>query len=286
MTMRLLHYTRPLAGFAALGCLAACSGDLTGGDRHPVTLSFTTNSTVGAAAASRVAADLVVGSANELVLQKVQLVLRKIELDRAGTADCVGEIEDEGDDDNRNGTDNSGPGSNNSGRDDDDCEEVFRDPILIDVPVDDALHPIITVPLPAGTFSELEAKLGPARVSDAVFNAANPDLVGKSVRVVGTFNGTPFVFTSRVRANLELDFDPPLVIDETTKNATVSLDVRKFFLNRSGAVIDPSTAIPGSSNLLQIESNIRRAFHAFEDDEERGEDNHRGHNGNDDGENH
>jgi hypothetical protein len=39
-------------------------------------------------------------------------------------------------------------------------------------------------------------------------------------------------------------------------------------------------------NLLQIESNIRRSFHAFEDDEERGEDNHRGHNGNDDGENH
>ncbi len=286
MIVGLLQYAKPLAGIAALGCLAACSGDLTGGARHPVKLSFTTNSTVGTSAASRVAADLVVGSANELVLQKVQLVLRKIELDRAGTTDCVGEIEDERDDDNRNGGDNSGPGSNNSGRDDDDCEEVFRDPILIDVPVDDALHPVITVPLPAGTFSELEAKLGPARVSDATFNAANPDLVGKSVRVVGTFNGTPFVFTSRVRAKLELDFDPPLVIDETTKNATVSLDVRKFFLKPSGAVIDPSTATPGSSNLLQIENNIRRSFHAFEDDEERGEDNHRGHNGNDDGENH
>ena len=285
MKLRLIQYRKPLAGIAALGCLAACSGDLTGGDRHPVKLSFTTNSAVGAAA-TRVAADLVVGSANELVLQRVQLVLRKIELDRVGTADCVGEIEDEGDDDNRNGGDNSGPGSNNSGRDDDDCEEVFRDPILVDVPVDDALHPVITVPLPAGTFSELEAKLGPARVSDATFNAANPDLVGKSVRVVGTFHGTPFVFTSRVRANLELDFDPPLVIDETTKNATVSLDVRKFFLKPSGAVIDPSTATPGSSNLLQIENNIRRSFHAFEDDEERGEDNHRGHNGNDDGENH
>ena len=288
MQLRFLQHTKPLAGIAALGFLAACSGDLTGGDRHPVKLSFTTNSTVGAGAATRVAADLVVGTANELVLQKVQLVLRRIELDRAGTADCVGEIEDEGDDDNRNGGDNSGPGSNNSGRrgDDHDCEEVFRDPILIDVPVDDALHPIITVPLPAGTFSELEAKLGPARVSDAAFNGANPDLVGKSIRVVGTFKGAPFVFTSRVRANLELDFDPPLVVDETTKNATVSLDVRKFFLDRFGAVIDPSTAIPGSSNLLQIETNIRRSFHAFEDDEERGEDNHRGHNGNDDGENH
>lgn len=288
MNVRLLKYTTPLAGIAALGFLTACSGDLTGGNTHLVKLSFTTNAAVAAASANRVAADFVVGPANELVLQKVQLVLRKIELDRAGTTDCVGEIEDEGDDDNRNGGDNSGPGSSNSGRgsdnsgrDDDDCEEVFRDPILIDVPVDDALHPIITVPLPEGTFSELEAKLGPARVSDATFNAANPDLVGKSVRVVGTFNGIPFVFTSRVRANLELDFDPPLVIDATTKNATVSLDVRKFFLKSSGAVIDPSTATLGSSNLAQIENNIRRAFHAFEDDDERGEDNHRGHSGKD-----
>jgi hypothetical protein len=290
MNMPLLQYTRPLAGIATLGWLVACSGDPTGGDRHLVKLSFTTNSTVGAAA-SRVAADLVVGPADELVLQRVQLVLRKIELDRTGTADCVGEIDDE--DDSRSGEDNSGPGSSNSGsgnsnsgRDDDhddDCEEVLRDPILIDVPVDDALHPVITVPLPAGTFSELEAKLGPARFGDATFNAANSDLVGKSVRVVGTFKGTPFVFSSSVRANLELDFDPPLVIDETTKNATVSLDVRKFFLKPTGAVIDPSTATPGSINLLQIENNIRRSFHAFEDDDERGEDDHRGHNGNDDG---
>jgi len=285
MRVSLLQYTRPLAGIAALSSLAACSGDPTGSGRHLVKLSFTTNATVGAAA-SRVAADLVVGAADELVLQRVQLVLRRIELDRAGTADCVGEIEDENGEDNSGpGSSNSGPGSSNSGRDDDhdDCEEVLRDPILFDVPVDDALHPVITVPLPAGTFSELEAKLGPARFGDATFNAANPDLVGKSVRVVGTFKGVPFVFTSSVRANLELDFDPPLVIDETTKNATVSLDVRKFFLKPTGAVIDPSTATPGSINLLQIENNIRRSFHAFEDDEERGEDNHRGHNGNDDG---
>lgn len=284
MKVPVLQYTRPLAGIAALCSLAACSGDPTGSGRHLVKLSFTTNSTVGAAA-SRVAADLVVGAADELVLQRVQLVLRKIELDRAGTADCVGEIEDEDEDNSGSGSTNSGPGSSNSGRDDDhdDCEEVLRDPILVDVPVDDALHPVITVPLPAGTFSELEAKLGPARFGDATFNAANPDLVGKSVRVVGTFKGVPFVFTSSVRANLELDFDPPLVIDETTKNATVSLDVRKFFLNPTGAVIDPSTATPGSVNLLQIENNIRRSFHAFEDDQERGEDDHRGHNGNDDG---
>ncbi len=273
MTLSLLKYTRPLAGIATLCFLGACSSDLTGGNLHPVKLSFTTNAAV-AASANRVAADLVVGAGNELVLQKVQLVLRKIELDETGAADCAGEVD----------ADDNGP--DDSGHMEEGCREVVREPILIDVPVDDALHQAITVPLPAGTFSELEAKLAPARATSTQFNTANSDLVGKSVRVAGTFKGTPFVFTSSVRSKLELEFDPPLVIDAKTKNATISLDVRKWFLNSSGAVIDPSTAPTGSSNLAQIENNIRRSFHAFEDDNERGEDHHEGHNGNDDGEHH
>jgi hypothetical protein len=75
MTARRIQYAKPLAGIAALTILAACSSDLAGANKHPVQLSFTTNATV-AAAANRVAADLVVGPANELVIQKVQLVQR------------------------------------------------------------------------------------------------------------------------------------------------------------------------------------------------------------------
>src|SRR6185437_11122041 len=222
--------------------------------RHNVKLSFTTNTSV-TSAADRVAADLVVGNDNELVLQKVQLVFRKLELDRSGAADCVGDIEND-DDDNRGDGEHSDLNH--------ECEEIELDPILVDVPVDDALHPVINVPLPDGTFRELEAKLEPARDRFTAFNAANPNLVGKSVRVEGTFNGTPFVFTSAVRANLEMEFDPALVIDATTRNATVAIDVRKWFLNSSNAVIDPTTATPGSFNLALIENNIRRSFHAFE----------------------
>jgi hypothetical protein len=271
-----LQHEIPLVGIATVALLAACSSDLTGNDRHNVQLSFTTNSTLTGGAANRVAADLVVGADNELVLQKVQLVFGKLELDRDGTADCVGEIDDEHDDD----------GDANSGDVNNDCEEVELDPLLVDVPVDDALHPVINVPLPEGTFRELEAKLEPARDRFTTFNAANPNLVGKSVRVEGTFKGTSFVFTSPVRAKLEMDFDPALVIDATTRNATVAIDVRKWFLNPDGTVIDPTTATAGTMNLLQIENNIRRSFHAFEDEDEDGEDNHEGHHGNDDGGHH
>jgi len=269
----LTQHTRPLAGLAALTILAACSSDVTGGNRHNVQLSFTTNASV-TSAANRVAADLVVGPNDELVLQKIQLVFSKIELDQTGNAQCVSEADDENDD---HGGDNSISGE---------CEDVDLDPLLVNVPVDDALHPVITVPLPAGTFAEMEARLSPANARFTAFNTANPDLVGKSVRVEGTFKGTPFVFTRPVRARLEMDFDPPLVVDATTTNTTVAIDVRKWFLDSTGAAIDPSTATPGSTGLQQIESNIRRSFHAFEDDDERGEDHHEGHHGNDDGEHH
>jgi len=273
MQFRPAQYSKPLVGIAALAILASCSSDLTGSSRHSVQLSFTTNATAPGATADRVAADLVVGTDNELVLQKVQLVFGKLELDRSGTADCVGDVENEDDD----------RASDNNGDLNHECEELKLDPLLVDVPVDDALHPVINVPLPEGTFAELEAKLEPARDRFTAFNAANPNLVGKSVRVEGTFKGAPFVFSTPVRARLEMEFDPPLVIDATTKNATVAIDVRKWFLNSSGAAIDPTTATPGSPNLLQIENNIRRSFHAFEDDNEDGEDHHEGHNGNDDG---
>ncbi|HEX7594817.1 MAG TPA: hypothetical protein VF387_00610 [Gemmatimonadaceae bacterium] len=266
MTAFRIRNIAPLVGIAALGIAAGCSSDLTGGNGHPVQLSFTTNTTV-ASAANRVVADLVVGTNNDLVLQKVQLVFPRLDLDRAGTADCVGNVESDDDHENMG----------------DDCEDVSRNPLLVAVPLDDALHPVINIPLAPGTFSQLEAKLAPARSTATDFNTANPSLVGKSVRVEGTFKGTPFVFTSPVRAKLEMEFDPPLVIDETTKNATIAIDVRKWFLTADGAVIDPTTATPGSTALQQVEQNIRRSFHAFEDDDERGEDHHEGHNGNDDG---
>ena len=151
--------------------------------------------------------------------------------------------------------------------------------MLIDIPVDGTLHALLNVPLSEGTYAELEAKLEPAPATATAFNSTNADIVGKSVRVEGTFKGTAFVFTSSVRRSLEMSFDPPLVIDATTKNATVNLDVGKWFLDSSGNVIDPTTATDGSAARQQIEDNIERAFHAFEDEHESGVDDHSGHDG-------
>lgn len=276
MIVRHLRRIELLVGIAAFGVIAGCSSDTTGANRRPVQFSFTTH--VAATTTSNVlASDQAVDAAGNLVLSNVQLVFRKLELDPHGTADCVGEVVDANDDN----------ADDDHGRNEEECEAVSRDPIFVDIPVDGTLHPTMMIPLAEGTFSELEAKLGPAKDKFTDFNAAHPELVGNSVRVRGTImqNGVrkDFDFRAPVRAKLELEFDPPLVIDATTTKATISLDVSKWFLDSSGNVIDPTTATPGSANLAQVENNIRRSFHAFEDDHERGEDHHEGHDGNDDG---
>jgi hypothetical protein len=251
-------YNIKLVGVVALCTLAACSSDLTGGNRQPVQLSFTTKVS-SAPAAIRISPDLVVGAAGDLILTKVQVVIGKVELDENDQTNCVTEIESAGNDHAQVGQE---------------CEDVSRDPVLVDIPVDAAVHSVINVPLAQGTYTKLEAKLEPAGDIATAFNTANPNLVGKSVRVEGTYKGTPFVFTSAVRTGLEMEFSPPLVIDATTMNATVTLDVAKWFLDGSGAVIDPNTATAGSSTLQLIEDNIRRSFHAFQDNDESGVDDH------------
>jgi len=259
------NLAKPVCFAAVFITLAACSSDLTGNNKQSVQLSFTTNSTSSVAATGmRMSPDITVGANNELVLSKVQVVVDKIELNEEDNTSCVGEIEDGGDDHGEAG---------------EECEDVSRNPVLVDIPVDDAAHVVLSVPLTPGTYRKLEAKLEPARDDATAFNTANPTLVGKSVRVEGTYKGTPFVFTSAVRSGLEMEFDPPLVIDGTTTNATVSIDVAKWFLDSNGNAIDPTSATAGSNALSRIEDNIRRSFHAFEDDDHSGEDDHSEHHG-------
>ena len=255
-------FAKPLLSTVACVALAACGSDLTGANNKTVQLSFTTNNASVPATGIRMSPDITVGTAGDLVLSKIQVVVDKIELNENDNTSCVSEIEQSGNDHGEAGGE---------------CEDVARDPVLANIPVDDAAHTVLSVPLTPGTFSKLEAKLEPSR--STTFDAANPDLVGKSVRVEGTFKGAPFVFTSAVRSSLEMEFNPPLVIDATTTNATVSIDVRKWFLDQNGNVIDPTTATSGTESLSQIEDNIRRSFHAFEDNDHSGEDDHQEHHG-------
>ena len=255
----------PVAGLLSL---AACgvSSDATGVSRQPVSFSFTTRAASAATAALASPAgraDLVLGTNGELVITRIQVVLNRLELTRTDAVSCVSD-DSVSDDRSRDDAEAEHEG----------CEEVSRTPMVVDIPVDAAVHTAINVPLTAGTFTKLEARLAPS----ADLTASHPELAGASIRVTGTFNGNAFTFTTPLRTRIEMEFNPPLVIDATTQNATVNIDVSSWFKSSGGALIDPATANAGGVNAARVQSNIRASFRAFEDDDRGGDDDH-GHRG-------
>jgi hypothetical protein len=136
--------------------------------------------------------------------------------------------------------------------------------------VDDAVVSKLTVKIPEGSYSSLEAKIRAVRADNdrgrgsSEFLTANPDLAGVSVRVTGTFNGTPFTYTGVPRIKLEREFDPALDVSAEPVNLTVHVDVSNWF-RKQGALIDPSTANAGGPNAETVANNIKRSFRAFRD---------------------
>jgi hypothetical protein len=122
----------------------------------------------------------------------------------------------------------------------------------------------------------LEAKLDAVEANEEPgandFLTKNPGFAGISVKVTGVFtdaNGThDFTFTSEADAEIEAAFQPPVAVGAGTSNLTISLDITSWFKDATGAVIDPTNA----ANAAAIEQNIRRSFHAFEDDNHDGAD--------------
>jgi hypothetical protein len=261
-----LRIALPLAGVVSLAACGA-SSDLTGTARQPVSFSFTTRSVAatGSVSSPELRNDLVLGANGELVLTKIQLVANRLELTRNDATACVS---------NDSASDDKDKTEREHENESEACEDVSRDPLVLDIPVDAAVHTAVNVPLSAGTYTKLEARLAPAKALDAT----NPSLKGASILVTGTFNGKAFTFTSAMRNKIEMEFNPPLVVDATTQNATINIDVSTWFKSASGGVIDPSTANTGGANAARVAANIGASFKAFEDDDRGGDDDH-GHHG-------
>ena len=100
------------------------------------------------------------------------------------------------------------------------------------------------------------------------------EFANASVRVEGTFDGTPFVYSGSPNASLELSFDPPITVGSTATTVTVHVSIDRWFTDRNGNLIDPATANAGGANEKLVSDNVRRSFHAFEDDEHHGDDGH------------
>ena len=250
-------------GFTVLGTalLVACS-DSTGASSkgQNVSLSFAGRlpgfaglqampSIVEAAGDSMV----VTGGGNTLIIKTVEVVVRKIELKRAnvsGSCDSIVHVED--------------------------CGEFKSGAVLVSVPLAAGAVSSVTVPIDSGTYKSMEFKIHkPGNDSvDLAFKAANPTWpANTSIRVTGTFNGTPFTYTTSLDVEQEASFVPPLVVTAlgTATNLTLRFDISKWFIGTGGAVLDPATANNGQPNESTVQNAIKNSFKAFKDDNHDGD---------------
>lgn len=160
----------------------------------------------------------------------------------------------------------------------DDCGELKFGPFLVELPMNGAgAAQQFTATVDTGTYAEVKFQIHkPEGSSDAAFLAAHPEYAGVSLRVVGRWNGTPFVYTTGVTDVQHVEFNPPLVIGEAPASFTLFVDLTGWFRTSAGVLVDPSTALSGGANAELVHQNIIRSFRAFEDDNHDGHDDHSG----------
>ncbi|HEY7027779.1 MAG TPA: hypothetical protein VH438_09255 [Gemmatimonadales bacterium] len=261
-----------LAVLTAAGLLACSEG--TGPGNKPQ-ISFNVSTSSGAAANLQSVSDTVVSGTNTLVLDQVELVLRDIRFKRVNDDAC---------EDDQGGGIVVRPASHDGGENGDDgsedaCENVNAGPFLLDLPLGSGVEQVFSVAVDTGTFDELRIKLHKPEddgsdPADVAFLAAHPDFAAISIRATGTWNGTPFTFTSDLDAEQEMQLNPPLVVTDAGANVDVTLkvDVATWFADGTGGLLDPGTAGKGGQNENLVRDNIENSFDAFQDENRDGHD--------------
>lgn len=267
-----------LLAAGAVAALAACSdsGAPANAPAGQLTLSVATRAATGAAIAA--ASDSVISGNDTLIIDTAQVILRKIDLERvrdsASTCgeDDIGPAADEGE-----GHDGDAHDGN-----DDACEELKAGPLVLTLPLTPGTAQGFTVAVDTGTFGGVHFQIHKLTgdAADQALLAQHPEFANISVRVVGSFNGTPFVYTNDVTANQQFHFATPITV-ATAGNVDLTLlvDVGTWF-SSGGTLIDPATAGTDGANAGVVTHNIRNSFHTFHDG------NHDCHDDDGDGEHH
>jgi len=189
--------------------------------------------------------------ANGIEVQRVRVVVRKLELESAGA--------DSGDDDSSD--DSDGGSDDSSGRD----GEFETGPFLIDLSGAGLGGQLVALPqvqVPAGSYDEIEYKIGVPSASQAGGDSTLLDMAqrGASIVVDGSIDGEPFSFASGLSEEQEREvrFE---VGGAGNESITINLDLTRWFLGAGGARLDPRV----DANRSAIESNLRRSIDAFDD---------------------
>lgn len=276
---------RRIATAAMLSGLAAACGEPlpTGPDSSPggqqpggegaagggVSFSVAVTGRSGLAAASVPSFDLTLGdnTGNSLLLTRVAMVLREVELELQNDNGC---------DDSSNGS--SDDSDDDRSGDDDQCEKFLAGPFLLELPLDGSVETVVTLDhVTPGVYDELEFEIHKPEddtPSDLDFIQRHPDFRRVSIRVEGAFNSSPFVYVTDLNEDQEVALVPPLTITDESgpTNVTLTVDVDSWFRRADGSLVDPTTANEGGPNEKLVEDNIELSVEGYEDDDFDGED--------------
>jgi len=269
-----------LAAGAAL-VLAACSDSSSPAHgAGTINLSLATRAPTGAPIMAAAPDTQLVGE-DTLIIDSAQVVLRKIDLERVEDSGACSDTASAQAMDGEHDGDDEHEGDGDDGHDDA-CEEIKAGPMILDLPLTPGTVQTFSVTVDTGTFEKVHFQIHSltGNPADQALLALHPEFEGISVRVVGTFNGTPFTFTNDLTANQQFRFAEPLAVGTAGPvDLTILVDVNTWFVN-GDMLIDPASAASGQPNEGVVTHNIRNSFHTFHDE------NHDCHDDDGDGEHH
>ncbi|MGE5926109.1 MAG: hypothetical protein ACM357_02060 [Gemmatimonadota bacterium] len=243
-----LRCTLALSALVATACSTGLDANLDG----EVNLQMAALNSAAPSAATPQRIEL---GSDVIVLQKVELVMREIELE--GSDDICADSA-------------AAPADSTS----DDCNELEFGPMIVELPLDGDVAHAISAQVVAGTYEEIEFKIhrpDDDSADDRAFLQAHPDFADVSIRVTGTWNGEPFVYEGQQGYEQEIELSPPLVLADGSADLTLSVDVGRWFVNATGTgLVDPRLALEGLAFESLVEHNIELSFEAFRDDDRDG----------------
>ncbi|HZX96411.1 MAG TPA: hypothetical protein VFE90_17955 [Myxococcales bacterium] len=219
-----------------VGVLAGCGGS---------NLSLSVKAGSAAAVASSGAA-LTAGTG--IVLTRVRVVIRKLELEKAAAAASA----------------DAGTAATEA----DETDEIASGPYLLDLSgttLDGGgVAKLLDATFAPGNYREIKFEVHKPQSGETAANASLQDMIDAQASIIadGTIDGAAFSFKTSVTAEQELEGNLALA---DGSNLTVNVDASSWF-TASGGRLDPRN----EANRSQIENNIQKSFKAFKDDDHDG----------------
>lgn len=158
-----------------------------------------------------------------------------------------------------------------------DSMDFEKGPFVLNLNMDStAVTKVAVSNIPNGSYDDISFHIHKADPEDSTiapaFVTGPLEYQHYSIIVKGIYKGTYFVFRSPVNAEINVKLNPPLTVSDSLSsyNATVQVDVSKWFTGPNGTVLDPTNP----KDAWAIDMAIRHSFNGFDDNNRDGHNDH------------